>query len=200
MSRTRNLAVAGAALLATAAAPSHAATLVVDAAHGVAIDFDILGEGEYYRFAFGEMQFFIAGLDPGEGYRVSLYDTNGDLWAHAPDSTTVTDLFIPPKTLNGVGPVRVRATLTALGASSFTFDDSYSVSNIFGQISEPDLPRRVGNRGVNGTISGFEVAPPPVTPPVTPPTVVPEPATWALMIAGFGLAGAALRRRRSGIA
>jgi hypothetical protein len=27
---------------------------------------------------------------------------------------------------------------------------------------------------------------------------VPEPATWALMIAGFGLAGTALRRRRAG--
>jgi hypothetical protein len=26
---------------------------------------------------------------------------------------------------------------------------------------------------------------------------VPEPAAWALMIAGFGLAGAALRRRRT---
>jgi hypothetical protein len=29
---------------------------------------------------------------------------------------------------------------------------------------------------------------------------VPEPASWALMIAGFGLAGAALRRRRAGAA
>ncbi|MBT9470025.1 MAG: PEPxxWA-CTERM sorting domain-containing protein [Pseudomonadota bacterium] len=30
----------------------------------------------------------------------------------------------------------------------------------------------------------------------TPGSAVPEPATWAMMIAGFGMAGAALRRRR----
>lgn len=33
--------------------------------------------------------------------------------------------------------------------------------------------------------------------PSPTPGGVPEPATWALMIAGFGLAGAALRRRRA---
>lgn len=31
-------------------------------------------------------------------------------------------------------------------------------------------------------------------------TVVPEPATWALMIAGFGMAGVFLRRRRAAVA
>lgn len=31
---------------------------------------------------------------------------------------------------------------------------------------------------------------------IDPPTAVPEPGAWALMVAGFGLAGAGLRRRR----
>lgn len=42
----------------------------------------------------------------------------------------------------------------------------------------------------------------PVTPPAvvfeepsTPAAAVPEPASWAMMIAGFGLVGGALRRR-----
>lgn len=30
-----------------------------------------------------------------------------------------------------------------------------------------------------------------------PPVAVPEPATWAMMIAGFGLVGAAMRRRKA---
>jgi len=36
--------------------------------------------------------------------------------------------------------------------------------------------------------------------PVDPGPGVPEPTTWALMIAGFGLAGATLRRRRPALA
>ena len=33
-----------------------------------------------------------------------------------------------------------------------------------------------------------------------PAAAAPEPAAWALMIAGFGFAGGALRRRRAGAA
>ena len=31
------------------------------------------------------------------------------------------------------------------------------------------------------------------------PTAVPEPASWAMMAGGFGLAGATMRRRRTAI-
>ena len=44
-------------------------------------------------------------------------------------------------------------------------------------------------------------SPLPPTPPVLPPVIyapMPEPASWALMLTGFGLSGVALRRRRSG--
>lgn len=42
------------------------------------------------------------------------------------------------------------------------------------------------------TLIGFEP-----TPPIPPPSAVPEPATWALLLSGFGLMGAYLRRRRA---
>jgi hypothetical protein len=51
--------------------------------------------------------------------------------------------------------------------------------------------------GEGGAISGgFTLS----TPPSPPPSVVPEPASWAMLIAGFGLTGAAMRRRRSAVA
>ncbi|WP_309646680.1 PEPxxWA-CTERM sorting domain-containing protein [Phenylobacterium sp.] len=39
-----------------------------------------------------------------------------------------------------------------------------------------------------------------VTPPPVIPGGIPEPSTWAMMIMGFGLAGSALRRRRTSTA
>lgn len=45
-----------------------------------------------------------------------------------------------------------------------------------------------------GTFNGTLPPPPAVTPPVVP---VPEPAAWGLLIAGFAIIGAAIRRRRA---
>jgi len=39
-----------------------------------------------------------------------------------------------------------------------------------------------------------------IPPPPPPPAAVPEPATWAMMITGFGLVGGALRRRQPKVA
>ncbi|MBT2187667.1 PEPxxWA-CTERM sorting domain-containing protein [Sphingobium sp. H33] len=58
-----------------------------------------------------------------------------------------------------------------------------------------------GSSYINGTLNSPAFGGTAYTPPVTPPTPgVPEPATWAMMIAGMGLAGAAMRARKSAVA
>lgn len=47
-----------------------------------------------------------------------------------------------------------------------------------------------------GTPGGGGVIVPPPLPPVPPAGPIPEPSTWLLLIAGFGLTGGAMRRRR----
>ena len=52
----------------------------------------------------------------------------------------------------------------------------------------------------NTAFSGNDFALDDISLSTAPPGGVPEPATWAMMIAGFGLAGATLRRRRGAFA
>lgn len=51
---------------------------------------------------------------------------------------------------------------------------------------------------VGSTIQNEPIAPPPPPGPGVPPPAVPEPDVWALLIIGFGLVGARLRRREVG--
>jgi hypothetical protein len=49
--------------------------------------------------------------------------------------------------------------------------------------------------GINGAISGsFTLASPPADNPII--SVIPEPAMWSMLIAGFGLVGFSVRRKR----
>ena len=52
---------------------------------------------------------------------------------------------------------------------------------------------------LNGADIGFLLSGDVIGAAAPPPPAVPEPASWAMMVAGFGLAGLALRRRRTHI-
>jgi hypothetical protein len=61
-----------------------------------------------------------------------------------------------------------------------------------GPPSVPEIPLPGGGGGVGPPIVTPEVP----TPPTTPTPAVPEPATWAMMLLGFGFTGLVLRRDR----
>jgi hypothetical protein len=89
------------------------------------------------------------------------------------------------------GPVSSRV-LTAYALGTFTPAGSFS-SFAAGPAS---LTFSFTQNNANGAVSGgFTMS----TPPVAAPGV-PEPAAWAMLIAGFGLTGAAMRRRRIAVA
>jgi PEP-CTERM motif-containing protein len=80
-------------------------------------------------------------------------------------------------------------TVGSPGSGSFTLD--YTATNLT-ELEFDDFAVRYQSLGANGEGSGTG------TGRLVPP--VPEPATWAMMLVGFGTAGAAMRRsRRKGL-
>jgi len=144
--------------------------------------------------------------DPtGDGIYVNGADVNDGTSTHAWDGTNFTDTFnfaLPTGSVGfNLGSVSFQA-LSGLNFTSVTFNGvELSLSNvpntyIWNAFTTVPLPVASGgpqvlvvkgNGGTNASWSGtgfFAPAP------------IPEPATWALMIAGFGGAGVMLRARR----
>lgn len=117
---------------------------------------------------------FIAALS---GYSVTLNGLDLGAWPNADADTNLTIREI------GGGVLAPTATYTIDGVVHSHF--TYNLTSTSGFEINFTNAYYVGIDNLDFTVTGG---------------VVPEPGTWALMIAGFGLAGGALRRRKAAIA
>jgi PEP-CTERM motif len=116
---------------------------------------------------------------------------------------TMTFDFATP--VSGVGGItnwagdNVDVTIAIYDASDNLLE-SYVVANSGGNIATPNS--FIGFSRATADISKYKLSAGyiAVWDLTTTGAAVPEPASWALMIAGFGLTGAAMRRRRSVVA
>jgi hypothetical protein len=77
---------------------------------------------------------------------------------------------------------------------TFTFNVTADTAGVWANYANPDFKIDwVGTKNNYGLVS----KPIPVNSP--PPPGVPEPATWAMMLLGFGAIGFALRRRHANV-
>ncbi|WP_443969822.1 Npun_F0296 family exosortase-dependent surface protein [Sphingobium sp. CR28] len=149
------------------------------------------------------------------GFSLSLSTTNSEginyfgFWLSALDSGNTLTFSKAGTTLFTFTPSDVLAMVSGLPAyfgnpdSPFTGNNSaqpyaflnfYNVDGTFDKVTFSESPTVGGYESDNHTVGFFTEQ------GGTPIPAVPEPATWAMMIAGFGLVGSALRRRVSKVA
>ncbi len=134
---------------------------------------------------------------PGKYIAVQSADTDGSatltslgggfkdfsLFMGSPDtynSITFTFFNAPSVTLNGTQISNGGTLFSTTGDQSLAYRVNF---NFGGAIAKSVTLQSIGQNAYES--DGWAVS------------AVPEPATWAMMIAGFGLAGAAIRRRRN---
>ena len=181
-------AVLGAALLAS---PSLAATMIVGSAAvsiiGVAANTPSIGVGT----TFTNTQFSIVGsatgdLVPATGQNLNLSPLTATVGQAFSFTSSFGDFTGTVTTAGSQGPTSNR-TVNAYVLGTFT-----PMGSLAGFLAGPaSATFAFTQTGTNLATSGsFTFASPPAG-------TVPEPQSWVMLIAGFGLVGAAARRRRT---
>jgi hypothetical protein len=106
--------------------------------------------------------------------------------------------FVTAAALDFVSPVTTGtgARNGNLAVNRRAISGSLSGLNI---LSGQSIVLRWNDLDISGSEDGLAIDDFGLSATVAAPAVVPEPATWAMMIAGFGLVGAGMRRRRVAI-
>lgn len=110
------------------------------------------------------------------GYSVTLLGFDLGAWPNTDRTTQVTISEIGGGVLFSSGQITIDGDVHTHFGTNYTSDSGFEIN--------------WGPNGFNVGIDNVEFS------AERTGLVVPEPSTWALMIGGFGLAGAALRRRR----
>ncbi len=121
-----------------------------------------------------------------DGVNSGVYSTTFDLTGYSLLGASISGVFAADDAatvfLNGV-------QISGTNVGGFTFTTPFSANSGFvagiNTLSFAVLNSGGGPSGVNVSVSGV--------------AFVPEPATWGLMIAGFGMVGYAARRRRTAV-
>ena len=141
------------------------------------------GDNQSGNFDFNDNTFLVDGITIGNWSDVATDVTSGDGMTSFGLGTGFGDSELATGFFSLTDSLKLASLFGALGDGSlaFTLDDVDPTDNFY------DF-----TQGVDGGLINVGTGPV-IQPPVG---AVPEPATWAMMIGGFGMAGGSLRYRR----
>ncbi len=166
---------------------------------GTALTFSAVMRSAVYRNTFGTIDFYYQVARTGAGTIASQmvdaftaasfanFTVDGFVSAVDPDGIGFfTDAFNPPSSTTTTGRSSTGGTLQTNFGINGLMDNEISATYIFRTNA---TNYTLGTFGVidGSTYSGLAFA---------PTNAVPEPASWALMLVGFGVVGSTLRRRQ----
>lgn len=142
------------------------------------------GDSQSGNFDFGNNSLLVNGIDFGDFSSVATQRTNGTGTTVFSSGLGFGDDILSTGFFSSTDSTKLSALFTSLltGKVNFALFDTDPGDQYF------DF-----TQGLDASVIDIGTGPV-VTPPVV--TAAPEPATWAMFIFGFGLAGSALRRRQ----